>query len=283
MTVNSNDNTYFRVGIFEGEDQMNVAKSSWYVKKRRNITERWKGSTPLVNDVVVHTSPSGKYKLRVTPCVFDLHRNWLYAVGDVFSRLAGKSVQLAQVVRDHHTFPFMFCEDHPDGNDYLLCGEDYQGLTVIRLNTGERIDYIEKEAESNGGFSWRDCQISPDKTRIAMEGGYWAAGFEIHLRDFRNPFNVPYVRVGKDFVDYHDRLIAWKGNDHILIEREQEYRTSDGVLLNSVPQEERFEAIGTEGGTRNKNVVLSVGMDGRIEEVYSEWCPSESSKGRRKK
>ncbi len=59
MTVNSNDNTYSRVGIFRGEDQMNVAKSPWYVKKRRNITERWKGSTPMVPERFVGIRPSG--------------------------------------------------------------------------------------------------------------------------------------------------------------------------------------------------------------------------------
>ncbi len=283
MTVNSNDNTYSRVGIFEGEGQMNVSKSAWYVKKRRNIQTRWKDSKPLLDLVETHTSPSGKYTLKIIPCIFDLHRNWAYTVGDVMSKSTGKEIQIAQVVRDHHVFPFVWCEDHPDGNDYLLCGEDYQGLTVIRLNTGERIDYIEKEAESNKGFSWTDCKISPDKTRIAMEGGYWTQGFEVHLRDFRNPFNVPYERVGKDFVQYHDRLIGWKGNDTILVEREQEYRASDGVLLNSLSQEERFKAIETDGGTRNKNVVLSIGLDGRFEEVYSEWCPPESSTDQRKK
>lgn len=273
MTVNSNDNTYSRVGIFGGADRMNVASSPWYTKKRRNIEERWKGSTPLMDQVETHTSPSGKYTLKITPCVFDLHRNWLYTVGDVFTKSIGGEIQLAQIVRDHHVFPFMFCEGHTDGNDYLLCGEDYQGLTVIRLNTGERVDYIEKEAESNQGFSWSDCQISPDKTRIAMKGGYWAQGSEVHIRDFRNPFSVPYVRVGKDFVRYHDKLIGWQGNDHILVEREQEYRTSDGKLLSLLPTDERLVAIGAEGGLRNKNVVLKVSLDGRIEEVYSEWCP----------
>lgn len=262
---------------------MNAAKSVWYVKKRRNIQTRWKDSTPLVNLVQSHTSPSGKYTLKITPCAFDLHRNWEYTVGDVFAKSMGGEVPVGQVLRDHHVFPFVFCENHPDGHDYLICGEDYQGLTVIRLDTGERIDYIEKEAESNHGFSWSDAKVSPDKTRIAFEGGYWAQGFEVHIRDFRHPFGAPYVRVGKDFVQYHDRLIGWKDNDHILVEREQEYRTTDGRRLILLSDEERFEAIGAPGGTRNKKVVLNVGLDGRFEEVYSEWCPPESPKGKRKK
>lgn len=279
MTSSSDGNTYPRVEIFGGEDQMNAAKSSWYIKKRRNIQMRWKDSKPLLDRVEIHTSPSGKYTLKITPCAFELHRNWAYTVGDVSTR--GGEVPFAQVVRDHHVFPFVFCEGHPDGHDYLLCGEDYQGQTVIRLDTGERIDYIEKEAESNHGFVWSDCKISPDKMRIAVEGGYWAQGFEVHMLDFHHPFALPYVRVGKDFVQYHDRLIGWKGNDHILVEREQEYRTSDGVLVNSLPAAEGLESIATPGGTRNKNVVLSVSMDGRFEEVYSEWCPPESPRKRR--
>ncbi len=284
MTSSSDGNTYPGVGIFGGGDQMNASRSAWYVKKRRNIEVRWKDSKPLLDRVQIHTSPSGRYTLKITPCVFDLHRNWAYTVGDVISKSMGGELSIAHILRDHHVFPFVWCEDHPDGHDYLLCAEDYQGLTVIRLDTGERVDYIETDAESNRGFSWTDCQVSPDKTRIAMEGGYWAQGLEVHIRDFRNPFDVPYVRVGKDFVQYHDRLIAWKGNDHILVEREQEYRTSDGALLSSLSEyAEWVEAVGTPEGTRNKNVVLSVGLDGRFEEVYSEWCPPERPRGKRKK
>jgi len=262
---------------------MNASKSTWYVKKRRNIQDRWKDSKPLLDQAQRIESPSGKYILKITPCTFDLHRNWAYTVGDVFSKTMGGEIQIAQVLRDHNVFPFEFCEDHPDGHDYLLCGEDYQGLTVIRLDIGDRVDYIEKEAESNHGFSWSDCKVSPDKTRIAIEGGYWAQGFEVHVLDFRTPFDVPYVRVGKDFVQYHDKLIGWKGNEDFLVEREQEYRTSDGALLTSLPDSERLEAIGDPDGTRNKKVVLSVGLDGRFQEIYSEWCPPESQRGRRKK
>lgn len=283
MTANSNDDTYPRVGIFEGEGKMNAATSTWYVKKRRNIEVRWKDSKPILEEVQTHTSPGGKYTLKITPCIFDLHRNWVYTVGDIFTKSMGGEIQIAQIVRDHHAFPFMWCEDHPDGHDYLLCGEDYQGETIIRLNTGERVDYIEPEAESNKGFSWSEAKVSPNKTRIAIEGGYWAQGFEVHIRDFRNPFAAPYVRVGKDFVQYHDRLIGWKDDDHILIEREQEYRTSDGHPMKGLSDAERIEAIGTPDGTRNKKVILSVGLDGRFKEVYSEWCPPESTRGRRKR
>ena len=284
VTSNSDGNSCPRVSIFRGEDQMNASKNSWYVKKRRNIQDRWKDSKPLLDQVQTHESPSGKYTLKITPCAFDLHRNWAYTLGDVFSKsMGGVPIQISQVLRDHHVFPFVFCEDHPDGHDYLLCGEDYQGLTVVRLDIGDRVDYIEKEAESNRGFSWADCQVSPDKTRIAIEGGYWAQGFEVHVLDFRTPFDPPYVRVGKDFVQYHDRLIAWKGNDQYLVEREQEYRTSDGKALTLLPDSERLEAIAEPEGTRNKKVVLRVGLDGRFQEIYSEWCPPEVPRGKRKK
>lgn len=262
---------------------MNASRSTWYVKKRHNITNRWKDSRPLTDQVQRIESPSGKYILQITPCVFGLHRNWAYTLGDVFSKSMGGEIQIAQVLRDHNVFPYMFCEDHSDGNDYMLCGEDYQGLTVIRLNTGERVDFIEKEAESNQGFSWSDCKISDDKTRIAFEGSYWTQGLEIHFRDFRAPFDVPYVRVGKDFVRYHDRMIGWKGNDAVLVEREQEYRTSDGKVLTALSDPERLEAIADPEGTRNKNVVLAVELDGRFQEVYSEWCPPASERGRPKK
>ena len=80
MTANSNDDTYPRVGIFEGEGKMNAATSTWYVKKRRNIEVRWKDSKPILEEVQTHTSPGGKYALKITPCIFDIHRNCVYIV-----------------------------------------------------------------------------------------------------------------------------------------------------------------------------------------------------------
>ena len=87
-----------------------------------------------------YRSPSGKYLLRVT-----LYKNggdyWDFSRGRVYS---GNKV-VGDVKRNYPSFPFAWVEEH-QGHDYLLCGEDYQGQTVLELDTGERTDYFPTEA-----------------------------------------------------------------------------------------------------------------------------------------
>ena len=82
-------------------------------------------------------SPSGKYNLTIS--FFKTGKNnWNYSQGKVY--LNDKLIDT--VNRNYSTFPFLFIENHPNGHDYLICGEDYQGQTIIELDTGIRKDYF---------------------------------------------------------------------------------------------------------------------------------------------
>ena len=60
---------------------------------------------------------------------------------------------VVDVKRNYGAFPFCFVE-HPNGHEYLVCGEDYQGQTVVELDTGKRVDYVPPEAQEGLGFCW---------------------------------------------------------------------------------------------------------------------------------
>ena len=90
-------------------------------------------------EVATHKSPSGRYQLDVTR--FSTGPNtWAYSRGRVFG--SDQEPPLAVVDRNFGSFPFSWSEGHPSGHDYLVCGEDYQGQTVIELDTGRRVDHV---------------------------------------------------------------------------------------------------------------------------------------------
>jgi hypothetical protein len=63
-----------------------------------------------------HASPSGRYRLVVG--IFG--GPWAYSKGTVFKQ--GTDDPVAVVKRNYHQFPFLFIEDHPSGQDFLICG-----------------------------------------------------------------------------------------------------------------------------------------------------------------
>jgi hypothetical protein len=253
---------------------MNAVESKWYRKKRLNIEHRWRDAAALHNLSETFNSPTEKYHVKVTPCAFHLERDWTYTVGKV----CGPDGYITTVLRDFSSFPIAWCEQHPDGHDYLICGEDYQGQTVIRLDTGERVDYIDDDAENGKAFCWDGYEVSPGGLRLAVvgyPGDEVASPYEIRFLDFRQPFVLPYPPIDQKFVEYFDEMLGWEDEDRILISRREEFRTTDGAPLRSLTPEARNGALITANGVRNKRVVLSLGVDGSKHEVYSEWIPPE--------
>lgn len=91
-------------------------------------------------------SPSGKYSLTI-----EHYKTkdgcWNYTRGVVKE---GDNL-ITNVDRNYHHFWYHFVQ-HSNGYEYLLCGEDYQGYSIINLNTGIRIDYLPKEAKQGLDF-----------------------------------------------------------------------------------------------------------------------------------
>jgi hypothetical protein len=60
--------------------------------------------------------------------------------------------------------------EHADGNEYLLCGEDYQGYSVINLTAGRCTAYFPEEGYKGRGFCWTAAFPSPDRRVLAVDG-----------------------------------------------------------------------------------------------------------------
>lgn len=130
-------------------------------------------------------SPSGKYKLVITSFATG-GKSWSFTQGTVFS--IGSDTPIAVVQRNYHSFPFLFVEGHAKG-DFLVCGEDYQGQTVVELGSGQRRDFLPDSAKQGHGFCWVGYEYVPSMQVLLVEGCYWACPYEFRLYDFSDPMN----------------------------------------------------------------------------------------------
>lgn len=129
-------------------------------------------------------SPSGRYRLVVTS-YGTKPGSWSYARGEVYRVSDGQLV--ADVKRNYSAFPASWVEGHPNGHDYLICGEDYQGQTVVELTTGRRRDELPDAAEKGHGFCWAGAVPTPDKTMLLVDGCFWACPYEHRVHAFSDP------------------------------------------------------------------------------------------------
>lgn len=148
------------------------------------------------------TSDSGKYTLLVSS-IATKPGCWNYTKGVVKE---GDRV-IAEINRNYSSFPFLFIEGHPNGHDYLVCGADYQGQTVIELDTGKRRDYLPTEAADGAGFCWTEYFFEEKHQLLVVDGCIWACPYEFRFYDFSDPMEKGWPPI--EFED--DELIDSEG------------------------------------------------------------------------
>ena len=139
---------------------------------------------------IEHKSPSGAYRLVVTSHPTG-KGTWAYTKGRVYR---GDTL-LATVCRNYSPFLFAWVEGHENGNDYLVCGENYQGQTLVNLSNGSKTSFLPKAAEQGHGFCWAGVSPSPNGKYLMVDGCYWACPFEVVLYDFSEPEKMPWTEV----------------------------------------------------------------------------------------
>ncbi len=185
---------------------MNAVSQEWYQEKRRQVEAAFVEAPRLPDESEIALSPSGRYRLEVSE--YDAGPGaGTYSRG-IVTRIEDGSI-LADVKRNYGHFPYTWI-DHPDDNEYLLCGEDYQGYTVVDLTHGTIQTYMPEEAQTGEGFCWVTVHPAPDLRTLAVEGCFWGAPFEIHFFDFSTPAHFPLAELGGSDADYEDNSIGWE-------------------------------------------------------------------------
>ena len=145
-------------------------------------------------------SPSGRFKL-VLRHYGTKAGCWDYSRGTVWSVDALDGEPVADVKRNYSSFPFAWVEDHPNGHSYLVCGADYQGQTVVELDTRTRLDHLPEDAKDGVGFCWIDYEFHAPTQMLIANGCIWACPYETRFYDFRTPMlGWPEIEADK-FID----------------------------------------------------------------------------------
>ncbi len=206
-----------------------------YSERRRHIESRFKWYRRDHKQTRQSVSPSGNFQLTIETYSTG-KTTWPYTRGRV--RRAGRRKVIADVKRNYSHFWHSWVQ-HANGHEYLLCGEDYQGRTIINLTTGKEQSYFPESGHEGWGFCWTAAYASPDSTIVAVDGCYWACPYEIVFFDFTNPEVLPYkeyLRVG-EITD----CAGWLDNDRFKLTREVQIRKSDGRPYEDLSEPEQDE------------------------------------------
>lgn len=160
-----------------------VQNEYWEIRKNSFFVPE----NAVLKDRCEKLSPSGKYRLVVTP--YSTTRGaWHYTQGLVYA--VGSDEPIAEIRRNYSCFPFLFVENHPKtGKDYLVCGADYQGQTIIELGTGTRRDLMSDGSEEGWGFCWAAYTFDAPSCLLVVDGCHWACPYEYRFYDFSDPLS----------------------------------------------------------------------------------------------
>lgn len=206
-----------------------------YTEKRRAIEEVFSRYSRLEGEDQEYVSPSGLYQLCISHHGVPGEVCWEYSRG-IVRRLADRKI-LADVKRNIGHFWHAWV-DHPNGNEYLLLGEDYQGYSVVNLTEGQYKAYFPEAGYIGNAFCWAAVYPSPDKLVLAVDGCLWACPYELAFYDFRTPDVLPYKKIGKG--PELTECTGWLDNETFLLKREVEFRKSDGIPYEQLSDEEQM-------------------------------------------
>jgi len=204
-----------------------------YRKRRKAFEKQFRAYTPVPGSEEIIVSPSGSYELTVTQYTAG-PSTWGFSRGVVVNTETRK--QLADVKRNYGAFWHAWVQ-HSNGNEYLLCGEDYQGYLVINLTENRIHTHFPEKGHDGWGFCWAQVFPSPDGHMLAVDGCYWACPYDLVFYDFRTPDVLPFPELSR--VDSLDDSAGWKDNNIFVLTREIEIRKSDGASYDSLPEQEQ--------------------------------------------
>jgi len=130
-------------------------------------------------------SPSGKYRLVVEG--YGTKGGWNYSQGTLYR--VGDDTPIVVIQRNYGSFPKCWIEGHTNGHDYFMGGSDYQGQTLVELDTGARLDVLSEGADAGHGFCWVQVEYLPDHQLLMVDGCIWACPYEYRLYSFADPMS----------------------------------------------------------------------------------------------
>lgn len=254
---------------------MNYANDPWYESRRERVMALLAEGKPLRGKRERRNSPLGKYTLELTPYSVKDSKCPYYSFVDIVSTADG--TRIGKVVRNEADFPFLFIENE-NGNDYLMCAEDYQGFTIICINSGKRWNFVPEKARRDLALRITDFHLSPNRKNLGIEGFIRAKPSdlvdtdEIHFFKISDLCSLPYQEVDKRVTFAYDKAIGWETDERFVISRIEDIVIPSGVCLDEITnQDERIAAL-KDGNLKKQTVYYAYcPKTGEMQKVFSEW------------
>lgn len=131
-----------------------------------------------------HVSENGRWKLVVE----ETEGGWTYSKMKVYDNLSG--VLIASITRNYRPIFFWMLDHKVTGNDYLITGWDYQGITFINLTKGTTKHHYFPKAEIGFGWCFVDAKLSTDRLKLILSGCIWAGPYEYKVFDWTDPDSI---------------------------------------------------------------------------------------------
>lgn len=182
----------------------NIAKEKRYLEYRKQVVHSIQTNYKNYS-VEINFSPDKEYKLTIEYFSPIENEGWDYTKGTVTQCSTGKELVL---MRNIGSFPFEWVVKEKES--YLLCGQDYQGYSIVNLQTMTVIDFVPEDFYEGKGFCWAEIQYTTGIDILVVGGCYWADEYEIVFYDFSNPLQLPYKELKR--IKPYEKIIGWKDN-----------------------------------------------------------------------
>lgn len=147
---------------------------------------------------VTELSPCGRYRLEIAE--YEDEHGADFAVA-VVSRIDDEH-ELASIKRNDSRCFYAWVSRA--GHDYLLFSEDLEGQTVVDLTDGLTAGF----SSPDDPFIWTEFHPSPDRTKVAIIGCYWACPHQVTVYDFHEPLNLPMPKLAEFVLPENDAKFA---------------------------------------------------------------------------
>lgn len=211
-----------------------------YREHRAHIEEGFSPEYLEQTERETEVSPSGKYRLTVDGYSRGPN-SWGYSRGTVVNLDSGKVI--ADIKRNLAMFWHTWIQ-HANGQEYLLCGEDYQGQSVVNLGQKSTNHYFPDSGYAGGGFCWAAAWPNQDSTILAVEGCFWACPYEVVFYDLSQPDTLPYRELLR--IDEPDSIEGWTEGGDFRMTQSVYTRKSDGVPYAELSDDEQ-DSIDQDG------------------------------------
>jgi hypothetical protein len=189
----------------------NIVEDSQFLNERADMMYYFQDKFYNPEETEIVHSPSGKFILEIRHYNHEEGiRRYNYTKGIV----TDSDHKIIDIIYRNYD-PFLFSWVEVNGTEYLLCGLDYQGYSIVNLSNNESKHYVPEEAYKGQGFCWAEIIYFQQKKLIVVDGCYWAYPYELVFYDFSNPMNVPFKDVFRVEVDSIINWDSWKDSCRI--------------------------------------------------------------------